>query len=362
MNKIFCTLSALLLLSGCGTTFYTEEDFSSVPKVDAHVHINSSDSAFEEQAKKDNFILITLCVDHGDSSSLPLQHEHAVSSSMKYKGKVFYGSTFLFDTAGYGTFEWINNVQVDIHNASVDGAVALKVWKNIGMTHRDRNGKFIMIDDKPLVDILNAVSYDGLTLTGHLGEPRNCWLPLDSMTVSSDSSYFARHPEYHMYLHPEYPSYEEQIAARDHLLDLLPGIRFVGCHLASLEYNVDSLAKRLDRFPNLAVDISARICHLQYQSAKEREKVREFIIKYQDRIIYGTDIGWDGTGNREKFMTRMNETWRDDWKYLVTEKEMTSDKFSGTFTGLKLPADVVDKVYFGNAVKWYNLKITKNIQ
>ena len=99
-----------------------------------------------------------------------------------------------------------------------------------------------------------------------------------------------------MFLHPEYPSYEDQINARDHLLELHPDLKFIGCHLGSLEWNVDELAKRLDKFPDLAVDMSARICHLQYQSAKDREKVRDFCIKYQDRLLYGTDLS-DNDGN-----------------------------------------------------------------
>ena len=53
----------------------------------------------------------------------------------------------------------------------------------------------------------------------------------------------------------------------------------------------------------------------------------------------------------------MHETWTDDWKYFVTDEEMTSDKFRGTFTGLKLPKEVVDKIYLDNAVKKYNLKL-----
>lgn len=101
------------------------------------------------------------------------------------------------------------------------------------------------------------------------------------MTVKSDSAYFANHPHYHMYLHPEYPSYEDQINARDHMLEKHPELTFIGCHLGSLEWNIDELAKRLDKFPNMAVDMAERICHLEYQSAKDLKKVRDFCIKYQ---------------------------------------------------------------------------------
>lgn len=356
-NIIVFFIAAALLLSGCGPEFYSADDFNSVLKIDSHIHINSDDVAFEDIAAADSFLLITLGVDHGDSTNMASQLNYALNSVEKYPGRVFYGSSFVFDTTGFGSMEWIMNTQTEINNGMAGGAIAVKIWKNLGMTVRDRTGKFIMIDDPRFDDIVKYIIYRGLPITGHLGEPRNCWLPLDQMTVSSDSSYFARNPQYHMFLHPEYPTYEEQINARDHLLELHPDLTFIACHLASLEYSVDELAKRLDKFPNMAADMSARICHLQYQSANDREKVRDFIIKYQDRLLYGTDVGYSGGNNPDGFKKRMHETWLDDWKYFTSDEEMTSNKFRGKFTGLKLPKDVVRKIYSENAIRWYKLKI-----
>ena len=62
-----------------------------------------------------------------------------------------------------------------------------------------------MIDDPAIEPVINFIISKNLPITGHLGEPRNCWLPLNEMTVSGDSSYFAENPQYHMFLHPEYP-------------------------------------------------------------------------------------------------------------------------------------------------------------
>lgn len=214
-----------------------------------------------------------------------------------------------------------------------------------------------MIDDPGLKPVIDFIVSKNIPVTGHLGEPRNCWLPLKEMTVRGDSSYFAENPQYHMFLHPEFPSYEDQINARDHLLDLHPDLRFIGCHLGSLEWNVDSLAARLDKFPNMVVDMAARICHLQYQSANDRESVRRFIIKYQDRLLYGTDMSDEGSDNREDKQSYIHQTWLDDWKYFTSDDEMTSSHFRGKFNGLKLPKEVIRKIYGKNAIKWYNLKI-----
>ncbi len=356
MKRILILLAITgLIAASCMSRFYSEADFASVPKIDSHIHINTGDGVFEDQASADNFKLLTIGVDHSDSVAVREQFASSVNSIRNHPGKVFFAATFYFDTAGWGTQEWSRKIIAQLDKDISAGAVSVKIWKNIGMTVRDRNGKFIMADDPLLQPVFDFIKSKNLPVTAHLGEPRNCWLPISEMTVSGDSGYFSRNPQYHMYLHPDYPSYEDQIRARDNLVKNNPGISFIGCHLGSLEWNVDSLAKRLDKYPNLVVDVSARTCHLQYQSAKNIERVRNFCIKYQDRLLYGTDVTYNGGNNPEAFKKRMHERWLDDWKYYATDAEMTSDSFRGKFRGLQLPSEVVDKIYYKNAVKWYNL-------
>ncbi len=355
------TIPAVLIftiaLTGCMNNFYSEDDFASVRKIDSHIHINSDKGHFEELAKADNFILVTLNVDHGDTANMNNQLRFAKLSAKKNPGWVFYGPTFYFDTAGWETDSWSQKINSYLDKSLAEGAVTVKIWKNIGMTVRDRSGKFIMVDDPGLDNVIEFIKSKNLPVTGHLGEPRNCWLPLSEMTVRSDSSYFAGHPQYHMFLHPEYPSYHDQINARDNFLKRHPDLKFIGCHLASVEWNVDTLAKKLDEFPNMVVDMSARICHLQYQSATDKNRVRDFCIKYQDRLLYGTDVGYSDNQDPGAFKKEMHEIWLDDWKYFVSDESMRSNKFRETFTGLRLPREVIDKIYFHNAAKWYKLNL-----
>ena len=98
--------------------------------------------------------------------------------------------------------------------------------------------------------------------------------------------------------------------------------------------------------------MAARMGQLFYQTVDEREKVRHFFIDYQDRILYGTDI-IDRGGDKESFQKRMHETWTRDWEYLVTDNSMSSTLINGEFKGLKLPKEVIDKIYATNCKKWY---------
>jgi predicted TIM-barrel fold metal-dependent hydrolase len=208
--------------------------------------------------------------------------------------------------------------------------------------------------DNPRFDALFAyLETKNIPLIGHIGEPKNAWMPLDQMTIKGNQNYFSKHPEYHMYLHPEYPSYEDQINSRDRILEKHPKLRFVGAHLGSLEWSVDELAKRFDKYPNMAVDIAARLSALQLQSATEYDKVREFFIKYQDRLIYATDLEAGGTVNAPELQKRIHDSWSRDWNFFVGDAVMHSTNFEAAFKGLKLPKAVVDKIYTTNAEKWF---------
>ena len=344
-------------MTGCQSDYFSKEDFQSTHKIDTHIHLDSDRGLFERQAIQDNFKLITINVDVSDSASVNHQHYLALLSAKKFPGTVFYTATFHFDTVAWTSPEWSIKAICNLKRAIAGGAISVKLWKNIGMTATDRTGKFIMVDNpeiKPVIDFIQAAN---LAVTGHLGEPRNCWLPVNQMTVRGDSNYYEKHPQYHMYKHPEYPSYDQQIGARDHLLELHPDLRFVGCHLGSLEWDVDELAKRLDKYPNFAVDMAARISHLQYQTVKDRKKVRDFCIKYQDRMLYGTDMSDEGTQSGEELVRTTHRIWADDWRYFTSEDELTSLHFNGKFRGLHLPLVVVEKIYSKNAIRWYHLPV-----
>jgi hypothetical protein len=346
----FSLLVLLSVLASC-TSFYSTDDFGRVPKIDTHVHLNAWITAVEEQAEQDNFQLLNINVDVPSYPPMPEQRKLARWHNEKFPDRVRFLSAF--DLKNWNDFDWQDRTIESLDSSFKQGAIGIKVWKNIGMVYRDSAGAFIMIDNPRFDPVINFVISKNKTVMGHLGEPRNCWLPLDQMTVNNDRNYFRDHPEYHMFLHPEYPTYEQQIAARDNFLARHPDIRFVGAHLGSLEWNLSELGARLDRFPGMAVDMAARIPHLQHLTVQDHKAVRAFFIKYQDRLIYATDTSIGEEPDDSGIKSTLHDTWLAHWKYFVTEDEMTAPEVTGSFNGLHLPTEVVDKIYYHNAIRWF---------
>ena len=118
----------ILSVSGCSDKYYSEGDYSSVLKIDSHFHINSDKGYFEDAEKQDKFILITLGVDHGDSANIRMQQDDAILSVTKFPGRVFYGSTFHFDTSEWKTDNWSKKVITQLDKDISDGAI-MRMWR-----------------------------------------------------------------------------------------------------------------------------------------------------------------------------------------------------------------------------------------
>jgi hypothetical protein len=368
---------ALVLLSACGSKEptppppaeaasarpatgrpYSMEDFARVRKLDAHVHINVLDATFLEQARADNFEVMAINVDYPDFPKLADQRAAALVQVKADPARIHWATTF--SVRGFEKKDWLAKVNAQLAADAAQGAKAVKIWKNVGMAEKDSGGKLIFLDDPAFSPVADEIQKLGLTLIGHQAEPYNCWLPLEQMTTDNDREYFANHPQYHMYLHPEMPGYEDQIGHRDAFVAAHPRLRFVGAHLGSLEYDVDRIAAFLDRYPNANLDMAARMSQVQYQSVRDYDKVRNFFIKYQDRLLYGTDLtvnpgDVDNDEEKAEFKRSAHDAWMRDWRYLATPESQRVEIIKADVPGLALPREVIDKVYYANAVRAFAL-------
>jgi predicted TIM-barrel fold metal-dependent hydrolase len=150
-----------------------------------------------------------------------------------------------------------------------------------------------------------------------------------------------------MYLHPDHPSKETILAARDRMLANNPRLRVVGCHLGSMEVDVNEIAQRFDRYPNFAVDTAGRTIYFMMQPP---EKMRPFLMKYQDRVLYGTDLELMPWTDTTQGLKHWQDEYLSDWKYFATDEWVEYD--GKKYQGLKLPEPVLRKLYHDNAVHW----------
>jgi predicted TIM-barrel fold metal-dependent hydrolase len=344
IKAITMVLMAMMIACSSPVAYYSVSDFQSTPKIDAHFHYLTMDDEYIRFAVSENFRIL----DPIWEGVVPITAQFTVAESISrsYPSNFVFFDTFptdSFNTSGFAE-QTINHIK----NSIKAGASGIKIWKNIGMVLKDRNGHYVMITDPAFTPILTYLEANKIPVMAHLGEPRDCWLPLDKMIDPGAVVYFRENPQYYMFLHHEAPSYDDQINARDSILGQYPNLDFIGAHLASLEWSVDELAKRLDKYPNLVVDMAARMTPIQIQAKADREKVRDFMIKYQDRILYGTDFEvHDAPGiNPDSVIAHLHKGWLDQWIFMATDSTIG-------VKGLKLPKDVIDKIYFKNAGHYF---------
>lgn len=326
--------------------YYGAEDFETVKKIDAHFHYLTLDDRYMQFAVSQNFKILTPNWDGDYSIDEQMHIAHKIWSA--YQGQfAFFGT---FSVNGFRKPDFAAKTIARIDSCLQAGATGIKIWKNIGMVLQDSSGTFVMVDDPAFEPVFRYLESNQIPIMAHLGEPKDCWMPEEEMTNPSNAYYYRNHPQYHMYLHPEVPSYEEQIRARDRLLEKHPDLDVIGAHLGSLEWSIEELSKRFDKYANFHVDLAARMYHLQYQSEIDREKVRDFMIQYQDRILYGTDHEVHDVPEADlpQKLEHIRKGWHSHWMYLCTDSSMN-------VKGLRLPREVINKIYYENAKKYFEL-------
>ncbi|MGH9430027.1 MAG: amidohydrolase family protein [Terriglobia bacterium] len=320
--------------------------FASIDPIDTHTHLFKNDPALYAVMKRLHLHVLDICVADRYSifGPLPVEIKRALVFVHASQGHAALCTTF--DPFKYGQPDFTQNAIKQINENFAEGAIAVKIWKNIGMELKAPNGKYVMPDDPAFEPIYKDIAAHNKTLVAHLAEPDSCWLPPNPK--SPDYEYYKENPEWYMYRHPGRPSKQQILTARDHLVAENPNLRVVGAHLGSMERNIDEIERDLDRYPNFAVDTAAR---MEYLMLAPRQKARNFLIKYQDRVIFGTDTEIKVTDPTPEAIQEWEGEYARDWKFLATDGTL---EYKGQkIEGLKLPGPVLRKIFHDNAVHWF---------
>jgi len=249
----------------------------------------------------------------------------------------------------YGWMDWSGIERADFVQVSLarldrlveHGARGIKFWKDLGLSVRDGSGALLRIDDERLDPIFERAAELHIPVMFHTSDPDAFFKPIDRCNERYEE--LAAHPDWSFCGSPT--SKPELLEQRNRVFARHPNTTFVGAHLAESSENLAGVAFLLDEYPNVYVDISARIAEL----GRQPFTARDFLLKYADRILFGTDL------------LPEVEMYRLYYRFLETADEYfdypshASRQGRWKIYGVSLPDDVLRKLYRENALNLLNL-------
>lgn len=219
------------------------------------------------------------------------------------------------------------------------GATGLKLLKTLGLYLKDTDGSLIKPDDPRFDPVWQRAGELGVPVLWHCSDPIAFFTPTDEKNERWEELY--RHPEWSFY-GEGFPAHQELIDARNRVIARHPNTTFICAHMADIPEDLAKLGTYLDRYPNMNVEIAARVAEL----GRQPYTARKFFLKYSDRILFGTD----GVPPMSELIPhwRFLETWDENFPY--EDNPFPPQGFWNIY-GLGLPDEVLKKVYYENAVR-----------
>jgi predicted TIM-barrel fold metal-dependent hydrolase len=291
-----------------------------------------------------------------ESGTIEYSLEEALRSFPADRFAVFFSPDFSqIDAAGFAP-----KVAEDLERAVEMGARGLKIFKSLGLTARDSFGKRVSILDSRLDLLWKKAAELGIPVSIHIADPKALFSPPEEN--NPEYQVLRLFPEWSFY-GGDYPTWDELLDDQRELVSRHPRTKYVCVHFGNASEDLRYVARLLDDNPNVCIDTAARVAFLGAHAAPQ---VREFFIKYQDRILFGTDFGvgpvskagifWLGVGDgKEKTLADCDRYFDAQWRYFETDQKnmRRPEPISGVerLDALHLPAAVLEKLYHANAEK-----------
>jgi uncharacterized protein len=257
----------------------------------------------------------------------------AVSASPAMKDRVRFLAGIDFRNVGPG---WAERAVAQLESDVAAGAVGIgEISKSLGLTIRKADGSRLKIDDPDLTPVWEAAARLRIPVFIHTADPQEFWEPIDNSNERwLELALFPgrRYPP------TEFPSFEQLMTERDNLVRRNPRTTFVIAHLGWHANDLGRLAKMMDEMPNLYSEVGAVL----YDIGRQPRVARDFFVRYQDRILFGKDSFQPG---EYPYFWRVFET-RDDYFDYYRDYHA-----SWKLYGIDLPDEVLQKVYFRNALR-----------
>jgi predicted TIM-barrel fold metal-dependent hydrolase len=223
------------------------------------------------------------------------------------------------------------------------------VLKTLGLYLRARitEGPLVAIDDPRFDPMWEACAALDMPVAIHTADPEAFFLPIDRFNERFEELH--AHPDWSFHGR-DFPAFADLLAARDRLFARHPRTTFVALHFGHHAEDLAEVSRSLNRFPNMHVELGARIGEL----GRQPRAARRFFEQYQDRILFGTDAVPHGKETPQQIFG--DELYEIYFRFLETEDEHfdyapapVPPQGRWRIYGLGLPDDILRKVYADNA-------------
>jgi predicted TIM-barrel fold metal-dependent hydrolase len=341
----------------------TRVERAKFPVIDFHTHISVSAKAEKGVAiSPDRQYLGTPqeCLAVMDRKNIKMMvnltggYEKGLAEAVGKYDRAYPGRFITFTEPSYSHFKESNYPQLQgqaIEQAHRDGARGLKILKTLGLYLRENitSGPLVKIDDPRFDPMWDACGQLNMPVAIHISDPAAFFTPTDRFNERYEE--LNNHPDWSFY-GADFPSNAELIEARNRMMAKHPKTQFVTLHFGNFSENLQNVSENLDQFPNMHVDMAARIGELGRQPFTSKK----FFDKYQDRILFATDATPHGDAFPQQVFN--DQLYQIYYRFLETEDEYFDyapakipPQGRWRIYGINLSDQILRKVYNENAAR-----------
>jgi len=243
-----------------------------------------------------------------------------------------------FDYTGYNEKGWSEKAVKELERCYKVGAKGIGELgdKGEGLLYSKPTAAYGMhIDDARMKPLIEKCGELGMPINIHVAEPYWMYEPIDKYNdgLMNAATWRIDTSKKGLLLH------QELINTLENAVKANPATTFIACHYANCSHDLSIIENLLQKYDNLYADISARYG----ETAPIPRHTKSFYERNQDKLIYGTDMGFEPNMYETTF--RILET-EDEHFY---KKEYFS--YHWPLHGLGLSDTILKKLYYENAIK-----------
>lgn len=309
------------------------------PFIDIHNHQRSLDAAAQQQllTAMDTLNLQVMVNLSGGSGDRLKQQIDAIKSTGSNRFVVFAN----IDFNGIGKPDWTTNAVKQLEQDLKNGAKGVKIYKSLGFSIKDVDGKLVAIDDPRIAPLWDLCGKFKVPVLIHTADPPSFWQDADENNERLLELF--THPNRKRGDDNPVP-FDTLIAQQHRLFQNHPKTTFIAAHFGWYPNDLNYLGTLLDKMPNMMIEMGAIIAEL----GRQPRAAKAFFEKYQDRILFGKD-SWVPSEYTTYF--RVLETNDEYFPYHKKYHAFWS------MYGMGLSDEVLKKVYYKNAAKLLGLDV-----